>query len=174
MNYTIVSGTHRPESMSKRIAGIYKRLLDKRGTESTVLSLEDLPNDFVFSNMFGNGNNSFKPIQQIVTDTDKFIFVIPEYNGGFPGILKAFIDSCKFPESFRGKKACLVGVSSGKFGNLRGLEHFVGVAHYIKMDVLANKIYLSEIENIINDEDEITNDFLNSLMEEQVHQFISF
>ena len=50
---------------------------------------------------------AFEPIQEIVTKTDKFIFVIPEYNGSFPGVLKVFIDACSFPESFYEKKAAL-------------------------------------------------------------------
>lgn len=174
MNYTIVSGTNRPDSNTLKVSNFYKTKLEEQGVSCRFIDLQDLPSDFTESNMYGNRTDEFQKIQDIVSETQKFLFVIPEYNGSFPGVLKAFIDACKFPESFADKKCGLVGISAGKFGNLRGLEHFSGVANYIKMDVYHNKMYLPGIDNDLNDDGIINTPHHVALIESQVKGFINF
>ena len=174
MNYTIVSGTNRPDSNSLILAKFYQNKFSEKGTDCNIIDLQDLPDDFISSNMYGKRTDEFQKIQDIVSNTSKFLFVIPEYNGSFPGVLKAFIDACTFPESFEGKKCAMVGLSAGKFGNLRGIEHFTGVANYIKMDVYHNKMYLPGIGNDINDDGEINTPQHVALIENQIKGFINF
>ena len=47
------------------------------------------------------------------------MFVVPEYNGSLPGVLKHFIDCWKYPESFHHRPVCYVGISSSGSGGLR-------------------------------------------------------
>ena len=111
---TIISSTNRHGSWTLRLAKyLQKRLLEK-GMETNLLSLEQLPGTLIESDLYGKRSEAFQVIQNLVTETDKFLFIIPEYNGSFPGVLKTFIDACSFPESFYDKKAALVGLSSGK------------------------------------------------------------
>lgn len=174
MNYTIISGTNRSGSNSLILSKYYKSVFEDKGIEANLIDLQDLPHDFILSDMYGKRSDEFQKIQNIVTKTDKFLFVIPEYNGSFPGVLKAFIDACSFPESFANKKSALVGLSAGKFGNLRGLSHFSGVANYIKMDVYHNKMYLPAIGDDINDDGKINTPQHVSLIEGQIEGFINF
>ena len=174
MNYTIIVGTHRDNSNSRKVGNFYKTLLEEKGIESQIIDMKDLPKDFIYSNMFGKRTDEFQKYQDIINTTNKFVFIIPEYNGSFPGILKTFIDSCDFPSSFEGKKSCLVGLSAGQFGNLRGLEHFTGVANYVKMDVCHSKMYLPGIDKDINDNGEISNPTLVGLINSQIEEFIKF
>lgn len=174
MNYTIISGTNRPDSNSLILANYYKKKFSEKNVNCEIVDLKDLPNDFTTSNMYGKRTDEFQKTQDVISKSDKLFFVIAEYNGSFPGVLKAFIDSCDFPESFAGKKCGMVGLSAGKFGNLRGLEHFTGVANYIKMDVYHNKMYLPGIENDINDDGEINTPQHVALIESQIEGFINF
>lgn len=174
MNYTVISGTNRPGSNSLILAKYYQSKFKEKGLDAELIDLQSLPNDFIFSNMYGNKNPDFEAIQKVISNTDKFLFVIPEYNGGFPGVLKAFIDACKFPESFAEKKCALTGLSDGKFGNLRGISHFSGIANYIKMDVYHNKMYLPAIGKDINDDGKINDEHHVSLIEKQIEGFINF
>lgn len=174
MNYTIIIGTNRVDSSSSKVAKLYEEKYRGLGIKSSIISLMDLPIDFSTTNMFGRRNLNFDPIQEQVSITDKFIFIIPEYNGSFPGILKLFIDGCEFPSSFANKKCSLVGVSTGQFGNLRGLEHFTGVANYLKMNVYHHKIYLARVhDQIILDEIEDNVEY-NRLINKQIEGFINF
>jgi chromate reductase len=146
---SVIIGTNRPNSNSKIVAEEYCRMLDALGAENTMLNLIDLPRDFVFSDMFGERSQAMQDVvDKHVSHSDKFVFIIPEYNGGFPGILKAFLDACP-PSEFHGKKAALVGLSSGRAGSLRGMDQFTNVLNYLRVSVYHAKPKLSSIEQLL-------------------------
>ena len=79
---TIISGTNRPGSTTFKLAKYYQSVLKAKGLDASILSLTDLPADFIVADMYGKRSAAFEPIQKLVTDTSKFIFIIPEYNPG--------------------------------------------------------------------------------------------
>lgn len=167
---TIIAGTNRPDSNSERIAKFYNDLIPE---ESQVLSLKDLPRDFVYADTYGEGSDAFNSIvDSNVIHADKFIFIIPEYNGGFPGVLKAFIDAVH-PKHFNDKKAALVGISSGHSGASRPMDQFSDILHYLKVEVLSAKPKLSGIENLITD-DKLTDERAIGLLKDQIERFAKF
>jgi len=171
---TIVAGTNRKNSNSLKVAQYYRQQLQEKGYASDVLSLEDLPADFIATDLYGQRSEAFKPIQNRVTATTKFIFIIPEYNGSFPGVLKTFIDSCTFPDSFMGKKAALVGISTGKYGNIRGVEHFTGVCHYLKLHILPLKIHIPQIQFELDENLQFHHPETVKFTDQQIEEFITF
>ncbi len=144
------------------------------GAEAGLLSLMQLPPNLLETDLFGKRSEAFKPIQDIITQTDKFLFVIPEYNGSFPGVLKVFIDACDFPESFYEKKAALVGVSSGKYGNIRGIDHFTGVCHYINLHVMPLKLHIANIKTELDENGNFFKEDTLRFTDEQIEKFIAF
>src|SRR5690606_3699787 len=119
-------------------------------------------------------SDAFQSIQESVSKAQKFIFIIPEYNGSYPGVLKAFIDACSYPASFYHKKAILIGVSSGKYENIRGVDHFTGVCNYLRMHVLPLKIHIPYLQHELN-KDEISVDKATvSFVNEQIDELIRF
>ena len=102
---TLISGTNRPNSRTGLLTDYYKNKIEEKGIETELVSLVDLPPNIIESDLYGNRSEGFQKIQDIITASQKFIFVVPEYNGSFPGVLKLFIDACKFPESFKYKKS---------------------------------------------------------------------
>ena len=148
---TVISGTNRPDSNSIIIANSCLELLNKQNIESQLFSLQSLKQDFVFTEMYNEHSLSYKQmVKQYISNADKFIFVIPEYHGGFPGILKSFMDTLDY-RSLAGKKAGLVGVASGHAGALRPLDHFTHILHHLKMEVLSSKPKLSNVDDLITD-----------------------
>jgi NAD(P)H-dependent FMN reductase len=150
----IISGTNRKHSNSLKVAKFYQKELMKRGEEFEILSLEDLPSDIIVTDLYGKRSEAFAEIQEKVSAAKVFVFIIPEYNGSYPGVLKVFIDACAFPASFFHKKAALVGVATGKYGNVRGVDHFTGVCNYLRMHVLPLKIHIPLIQTELNTEEE--------------------
>lgn len=144
---TIISGTNRPENLSLKVAATIEELLTTMNQDVQVLDLRKLPSDFAFKNdVYGGADPGFTAIaEQFVTNADKFIFVVPEYNGSFPGVCKSFIDAV-WPDQFKGKKAALVGISSGWAGNLRGLDHLTGVLNYLNVTVLPQRVNVMRVE----------------------------
>ncbi|GAA4341503.1 NADPH-dependent FMN reductase [Mucilaginibacter gynuensis] len=171
---TIISSTNRPGSSTLKVAKYLQKRLSAKGTEAGILSLADLPCSISVTDLYGQRSEEFKPIQEMITKTDKFLFVIPEYNGSFPGILKIFIDACDFPDSFYEKKAALVGISSGKYGNIRGIDHFTGVCHYLHLNVMPLKIHISAIKKELNADGDFFETDTVRFTEEQLDKFIKF
>lgn len=171
---TIIAGTNRPGSNTLKLANYYKSKIEAFGLEVDLISLTELPESFIVSDLYGKRSDDFQSIQDRITKGTKFLFIIPEYNGSFPGILKTFVDGCTYPISFHGKKAALVGISSGKYGNIRGLEHFTGIAHYFNLHILPLKLHIPNINAALSNDDKAytkeTSDFIN----QQIEQLIKF
>jgi NAD(P)H-dependent FMN reductase len=172
---TIVVGTNRKSSMSRQIADYYKILLEQKNTPSQIVDLADLPKDFTANALYeNNGKNvEFNVIRDKVQASNKLIFIVPEYNGSFPGILKSFIDGLKYPEGVRDKKAAMVGLSSGVQGGVFAMSHLTDIFNYLGMHVFALKPKLAGIEKHFND-GKITNELYNQLIDTQLSKFIEF
>jgi chromate reductase, NAD(P)H dehydrogenase (quinone) len=165
--YTIISGTNRLDSNTRKVAEQYQKLLEIKGIESSLLSLEEIE--------VSRRNEAFKKIEkEILIPAIKFIFVSPEYNGSIPGVLKCLIDISDIQKVWWGKKALLVGISTGRAGNLRGMEHLTGILHYIKVIVHPNKLPISVVDKLINSNGQITDHGTLSAINTQLQEFIEF
>lgn len=171
---TIIAGTNRAGSSTLKLAGYYQKKLSGKDAEAQVLSLENLPDNVLKTDLYGKRSNAFKPLQEMVDASEKFIFIIPEYNGTFPGALKVFVDACDFPQSFFDKKAALVGISSGKYGNIRGVDHFTGVCNYLNMHVLSLKLHIPFIRKEIDVSGNLTEADTIQFTNEQMDRFLKF
>lgn len=156
---TVISGTNRSENVSIKVAKAVVELLTTNEVDAQLLDLQRLPMDFVFRNdVFGNPDPGFSAISdQFIATADQFVFVIPEYNGSYPGVCKAFIDSI-FPEHFKGKKAAIIGLSSGRAGNVRGCDQLTTVLNYLGITTHPKPVYLQHIENQLNENGDFENE----------------
>jgi chromate reductase len=171
---TIISGTNRLGNNTLKVAQYYQKTLSEKGLETNIFSLMDLPDSLISTDLYGKRSEQFEVIQEQITNTTKFLFIIPEYNGSFPGVLKTFIDACNFPDSFYDKKAALVGVSSGKYGNIRGIDHFGGVCSYLHINVLPLRIHIPYIKTELNAEGNFFKEDTLKFSNEQIDKFILF
>ncbi|WP_293297638.1 NAD(P)H-dependent oxidoreductase [Pedobacter sp. UBA4863] len=171
---TIIAGTNRPHSNTLKVAKYYQNELAKKGLQTNLFDLQDLPENFLANSLYGKKTETFDKIQELITNTSKFLFVIPEYNGSYPGVLKALIDACAFPESFYDKKACLVGISSGKYGNIRGVEHFNGVCAYLHLHVMPLRLHIANIKQEINENGDFFMEDTLKFTNQQIDKFIAY
>ena len=171
---TIISSTNRPGSSTFKVAQYYQERLRQKGAEAGLLSLMQLPHCLIETDMFGKRSEEFVPIQELIASTEKFIFIIPEYNGSFPGVLKVLVDACDFPASFYEKKAALVGISSGKYGNIRGIDHFTGVCHYLNLHVMPLKLHIANIKTEFDENGQFFKEDTVRFTNEQIDKFIAF
>ncbi len=165
--YTIISGTNRPGSNTLRIATQYQQLLAEKGIRAGLTSLENLE--------VSTRNDSIRQLEEeVLIPTEKFIFVVPEYNGSIPGVLKSLFDSSDIQRVWWGKKALLTGVSTGRAGNLRGMEHLTGILHYMKVVVHPNKLPISVVNVLLNLDGSVKDPATLRVMGQQLDEFIAF
>lgn len=165
--YTIISGTNRDASNTEKVATHYVDMLAAKGIKANYLSLEGL-------NVLARNTAYNKIEEEMLIPAEKFIFVSPEYNGSIPGVLKAMIDISDIRKVWWGKKALLTGVSTGRAGNLRGMEHLTGILNYLKMFVHPNKLPISVVDKLLNGDGEIGDKSTLHAMEQQLDEFIKF
>ncbi|WMJ75432.1 NAD(P)H-dependent oxidoreductase [Cytophagaceae bacterium ABcell3] len=170
----IISGTNRKNSNSFEVAVIYKNLLKEKGIESEIISLEKLPEDFAFTALYerSGSNPLFNDLTLSLFKAKKIVFIIPEYNGSFPGILKAFIDGFSYPSPLKNKKCALVGISTGMSAGTIALSHFTDILNYLGVHVLAKKIKIPDVSNVLYKEKNKEH-YLN-MLSRQVEEFLSF
>ncbi|MEO7961348.1 MAG: NAD(P)H-dependent oxidoreductase [Ginsengibacter sp.] len=164
--YTIISGTNRADSLTEKVAAEYARMLGEKHVDATIFSLKDF-------DVLHHDEHFIKVENEILFPTSKFIIVMPEYNGSFPGVLKAMIDTSDIRRAWWGKKALLTGVSTGRAGNLRGMDHLAACLHYLKMHVHYNKLPISVIDKVIDKKGRLNEDTLAAI-NEQLTEFINF
>lgn len=170
----VISCTNRPDSYTYRVSEAYIHLLREAGIEALLLDFKDLPHELFLSDMYDKNNPLINGlIHSYISSNQKFIFVAPEYNGSYPGILKLFLDSVH-PREWTHKKACLVGVSQGRAGNLRGMEHLTGVLHYLKMHVFYNKLPISSVDKHVQEGGKFISEEQSKACREQLRGFLKF
>jgi chromate reductase, NAD(P)H dehydrogenase (quinone) len=171
----IIVGTNRPNSLSREIAEYYQSILANLGATGIILDLVNLPHDFTVSAMYENSgkNEAFNNLRDLLGKTDKFVFIVPEYNGSYPGVLKAFIDGLPYPNSFANKKAALVGLSSNMQGAAIALSHLNDVFSYLGMNTLALRVKLAQIRSHYSNK-VLSNALYKELLEIQAGQIIHF
>lgn len=171
----LIVGTNRPNSSTHKLARYYQHMLESRGVSSEILALTDLPHDFAFSALYQNSgkNPAFQVYQEKIDAGDKFVFFVPEYNHSFPGALKTFLDGLRYPDTFHGKKAALVGLSAGVLGNAVGLSHLSDILSYMGADVLGLRLKFGQFYQHFDGE-KITFPIYQQFLEKQIDQLIAF
>jgi NAD(P)H-dependent FMN reductase len=167
MKYTIISGTNRNGSNTLKVAMLYQQMLGAKGVKAELVSLEGL-------DLNEKSHQLQKLEEDILIPTDKFIIVMPEYNGSYPGSLKTMIDMSDIRKVWWGKKALLTGVSTGRAGNLRGMDHLTGALNYLKVHVHHNKLPISSVDKLLSHGGVITDAPTITAMEHQVEEFLAF
>lgn len=164
--YLVVSGTNRKGSHTIKVAGYYLRLLEEYGVPARLLSLQHV-------NALMRNDEVRRIERELLIPATKFIFVVPEYNGSYPGILKLLIDCTDIRKSWHYKKALLAGVATGRAGNLRGMDHLSDTLQYLKMTVHYNKLPISKIDQHM-DADGNLDDETREAIQHQTESFLTF
>jgi NAD(P)H-dependent FMN reductase len=169
----IIIGTNRIGSLSEVIAKYYKNEMENKGHDAILIDLKSLPEDFIFSALYGKKNVAFDDLQSKIDQCSKLVFIVPEYNGSYPGVLKSFIEGLRHPDSLSNKKACLVGVSTGVLGNAVGLGHLSDVLSYLNANLLGLRVKLGLLDKNFK-EGEFTSETYKSFVERQINLFLEF
>lgn len=164
---TIISGSNRDDNNTKKVAYEYQRLLALKGISAKVFSLDEINSTL--------RNDSFIASEAAcLIPTEKFIIIMPEYNGSYPGILKLMIDNTDIKKVWWYKKVLLTGVSTGRAGNLRGMEHLSGVLLHMRMQVHYNRLPISVVDKLMDEQNHFTDVPTLNAIKTQLEEFLKF
>lgn len=153
---TVISGTNRADSCTLLFASHYVEQLRTLGKEAQLLDLAELRQDLFPHDMYNPkamGPELLNLQRKYILEVEKFAIFVPEYNGSYPGVLKMFIDGISVNEYagiFKGKQIALVGIASGRAGNMRGMDHLGASVNHMGGWLLPNKLPLSSINKLIS------------------------
>jgi NAD(P)H-dependent FMN reductase len=165
--YLIISGTNRKDSNTRKLAHQYQDHLSEKNIPSEILTLEGMD--------LSDRTPEFEVMEkQKLLPTKKVIFIAPEYNGSIPGVLKTMLDLTDYKKTWQWKKALLVGISTGRSGNVRGLEHLTSILNYMKVVVHPNKLPISSVHKLLNGKPAIDDTETLSAINTQIDEFIKF
>jgi len=170
----IISGTDRPNSNAFRVSQYIQNQYWQDGIETGIINLQDFPLQDVVGGLYGKDLPHVDAFVQQAVDADGLVIVCPEYNGGYPGILKLFIDYFPFPGSLNKKPVALVGEANGAFGALRAVEQLQQVLGYRNAHVFPERVFISRIGDNFDDEEGIHDALQQQLLESQIANFPSF
>jgi NAD(P)H-dependent FMN reductase len=165
---TIISGSSRADNNTKKVALEYQRLLKENFNETAHMYALDNINGTQRDEAFVSAE------AELLIPATKFIIVLPEYNGSYPGILKLMIDNTDVKKVWANKKVLLVGVATGRAGNLRGMEHLTGSLMHMKMLVHPNRLPISLVDKLMDAEKRFNDEGTLKAIHSQLNEFVLF
>ncbi|MFM2102665.1 MAG: hypothetical protein RIR05_1651 [Bacteroidota bacterium] len=149
----IISATNRNNSKTLEFSKLVYQQVLNLGLQADLLDLHaDLPEAILGSDVYNQKQLKFNALAETKIVPSTHIYVIsPEYNGSFPGIFKYCIDIWN-PQIWNQKHIALAGISEGRAGNLRGMDHLTDLFHHLKAHVYFNKLPVSGIKQVLHPE----------------------
>ncbi len=173
MKIHILSSTDRPGSNALKVSKYAKNILAEKA-EIELFSLKDYPLEELKGAGYSDTPTNIQEFNNHFLDADGFLFVIPEYNGGFPGILKFFWDYLPFPEAMSHKPVSLIGEAAGAFGALRPVEQFEQLLIYRKAYVYPERMFIQRVNDSFDPEKGLKEEVPQELLIKQLQEFPEF
>jgi chromate reductase, NAD(P)H dehydrogenase (quinone) len=166
--------TNRPGSNTAKVAAHVAEIYAAKGSPLDVVDLHKLPPEIFAPTSYAEKPASFAPFQDALSKASGIVVVTPEYNGGFPGVFKYFIDMLKFPETFTGKPFAFVGLSAGGGGAVRPVEQFSALVTYLRGIIYPGTVNIPGVNQHLDASDRLKTPELVERLEKQADGFIKF
>jgi NAD(P)H-dependent FMN reductase len=146
LSIPVILGTTRKGRMSAHAARFVIGELEKRpGVETELVDIAAMPLPV------DDAGESIKDaaFAEKMTRADALVLVVPEYNRGFPGLLKHVLDSCL--KEYIHKAVGIVGVSAGIFGGARVIENSLSVLRELGLVTIFWDVNIGSVGKVFDD-----------------------
>lgn len=146
----IILGTARQGRRSEQAAKFVLAQTKKRaGVETELIDVRELP-----LRLDDAGEQMKIPqFSETMRRADGVIIVVPEYNHGYPGVLKHALDTNL--EEYIHKPVGLCGVSAGPFGGSRVIEHLLPVMRELGLVAIFTDVNFSSVGKLFSESGEL-------------------
>ena len=173
MNIVVVCGTNREGALSRLLATEVAETFKQRDQSVDLLDMNELPPEVLLPTAYKEQDAKVKALVDRFLASDGAVFVVPEYNGSYPGVLKLFVDMLPYPEGFDSRPCAFVGIAAGQFKSLRAVEHFQQVAGYRNAFTYPRRIFIGDSFKQFVD-GKLADDELSSRLHDQAEGFLKF
>lgn len=157
--HIIVGSTRDGRAADPVAQWVYRRALEHGDFEITLLDLREWPLPMFAETMttigdFNDPTYSEPLVRQwnrTIAEGDAFIFITPEYNHSFSGVLKNAIDNVFVSWGLRNKPAAFVGYSGSLVGGARAVEQLALVTIEAEMVPLRNSVLVGAVHAAFDD-----------------------
>jgi NAD(P)H-dependent FMN reductase len=143
----VILGTVRAGRMSEHAAQMMTGEIGKRGGVAT--ELIDIATVPLPTNDAGEAIKNAEFASKMER-ADALVIVSPEYNHGYPGLLKHVLDSCL--KEYIHKAVGIVGVSAGPFGGTRVIQNLLPVMRELGLVTIFWDVNFSNIQSTFSQE----------------------
>lgn len=171
MNVTIISGSHRPDSQSLKVANWLAGALKLKTHDTEIISLSGNPFPLWDESAWNEGSDlskQMKPSLDKVTNADALIVIAPEWGGMAPGGLKNFLLYIASQHAAH-KPTMLVGVSASRGGTYPIAELRMSGFKNNRMLYTPDHLIVQGVENVMNDHDMDTDDKNDGYIKKRAH-----
>lgn len=151
----ILLGTNRKERESEDAAKwVFSKMQEREEIESQFFDVRDfdLPRDD-YGTAIGH---LFPEWRDAIIKADGLVIVAPEYNHGYPGILKSVLDTLL--KEYIHKTVAVVGVSAGPFGGTRVIESMVPMVRELGLTVTFTDLHFPKVRTVFGENGELLDD----------------
>jgi NAD(P)H-dependent FMN reductase len=162
-----ILGTARIGRQSEKVAQYMLSQMDKfAGLSTKLIDVRD-------SGLTASINTSTKTPQALAWRkeadlADGYVIVAPEYNNGYPGELKMFMDQAL--KEYNKKPVAICGVSSGPFGGVRMVQMLRVISIKWGMVPLSKVAYFPNVENLFNENGLINDKSFDNIVNEMLQE----
>ena len=144
MNCVLILGTAHKGRYSEKVARFLERRIKERGDwDIDFLDVAELTRQAT-----GSVIERDAELKSILKNADAYIIVSPEYNRGYPGELKLFLDS--FYREYTARPVGFCGVSSGSIGGARAVEQLKLVSLDLNFIPIHTHLYVGRVQDMVD------------------------
>jgi chromate reductase len=173
MHLVVVPGTNRRGAYSAILAKLVVAELLTGSNTVDLLEL-DLGAEFLAADAYSAPQPAVKKLVDRFLAADGVVFIVPEYNGSYPGVLKLFIDMLPYPQGFDQRPCAFIGLSAGQFQSLRAVEHLQGVTGYRHAYNFPVRIFIGDSKRAFSPEGQLVDRKLAERLTAQATGFVRF
>jgi NAD(P)H-dependent FMN reductase len=146
LSIPVILGTTRRGRMSAAAAALLVAEIAKRpGVTTELIDIATLP---LPTDDAGEAIKDGR-FASLISAADGLVIVAPEYNHGYPGLLKHVLDSCL--KEYIHKAVGLVGVSAGPFGGSRVIQNLLPVMRELGLVTIFWDVNFSNVQNVFDE-----------------------
>lgn len=146
----IILGTSRRGRRSENVARfVFEQTRKRAGVETELIDVCTLP-----MKLDDAGKQMKDPeFSATINRCDGLIIVTPEYNHGYPGLLKHALDMNL--EEYIHKAVGICGVSAGSFGGVRAIEALLPVMRELGLVTIFWDVNFGNVEKLFDDQENL-------------------